>query len=459
VCMPSLNPGCALTALAKPLASVITSSECMGKGGVVTGTQCDFRKEQYTCSSATCTAGSWSAPTCVLLEPGCMFKDLQMPVGAHAYGHANCAVDATTPVPSGAAGCMISKDLHTCSAANCLAGTWDTPICVRSLAPSCDLNDLPIPENAAIATDTCRTGWNIPSGGSCQFSKIDHVCSSATCLAGEWSPASCVIEPVVRVGCLFSTLQVPPGASASGHANCHPDATDFVFAGLSCILNKPGHLCSAAMCMDEDGTWSGTECYPSTDPECPVSNLVSPDGAEISTDECLTGSLVPSGAMCEFTKLHHVCSAASCVAGSWSTSSCAPVSSQGCLFSELQLPSGATGYGHEYCNRHTNAPVPAGAAACMLSKPGHICTAATCLPDGSWSQPLCVPDADPPCALSALVVPGGATIITEECVSAAVVASGGVCEFTKPDHTCSAASCMAGTWSPATCVEAASCEP
>ena len=457
LCVPSSNPGCELSELVSPAGSAISVARCLTGGSVATGAVCEFSKAGHTCSGAMCMMGSWSTASCVPSEPGCMFGDLQMPAGASAYGHANCNVAASGAVPSGGAGCMISKPMHTCSAAICTAGRWNTPICMPSGAPACELSELPIPENAEVASDACRTGWNVPHGGVCQFSKPGHVCSGASCEAGMWSPAACVPEPVVTVGCLYSALQVPSGATASGHTHCREDADEPVAPGLSCILSKPGHVCSAATCLDAEGTWSGAECYPSSDPACELSELSAPDGAAISTEACLSGSSVPSGGVCEFSKQDHICSGASCVAGSWSDSSCVEVTEQGCMFEELQLPSGASAYGHEHCEAGANGTVPVGAAACMLSKPGHRCTAAACLPDGSWNKPFCVPAVEPSCLTAALAVPGGASITTEACLSGSEVTSGGVCEFSKPGHVCSAASCVAGTWSPAVCVVVSGC--
>ena len=70
----------------------------------------------------------------------------------------------------------------------------------------------------------------------------------------------CVVMP----GCLFSALVVPSGASASGHENCHSDAVEPVPESSSCVLSKPGHLCSAAQCGGGDA-WSDVMCVPSPD--------------------------------------------------------------------------------------------------------------------------------------------------------------------------------------------------
>ena len=94
----------------------------------------------------------------------------------------------------------------------------------------------------------------------------------------------------------------------------------------------------------------------------------------------------------------------------------------------------------------------------MLSKPGSVCTSATCMADGSWSEPMCVADVDPGCDVSGLGTPDGASIVTEACMSGSEeVPSRGVCEFTKPGHVCSTASCVAGTWSAAMCVVMPGC--
>ena len=135
-------------------------------------------------------------------------------------------------------------------------------------------------------------------------------------MPGAWSTAACVVTP--EDGCMFSDLQLPTGATASGHANCHSNANGGVPGGFSCLLSKPEHTCSPATCL-EGGTWSAAVCVESENAGCELSELAKPAGSQISVARCETGGTVPSGAVCEFSKPAHVCSGAVCVAGSWST--------------------------------------------------------------------------------------------------------------------------------------------
>ena len=176
---------------------------------------------------------------------------------------------------------------------------------------------------------------------------------------------------------MFSDLQLPTGATASGHANCHSNADGGVPSGFSCMLSKPDHTCSPATCL-EGGAWSAAVCVGSESAGCELSELAKPAGSQISVARCETGGMVPSGAVCEFSKTAHTCSGAVCVAGSWSTASCA-LSEPGCMFSDLEVPVGATVYGHENCDVFSAAMVPSGGVGCLLTKPGFACSGATCM--------------------------------------------------------------------------------
>ena len=75
---------------------------------------------------------------------------------------------------------------------------------------------------------------------------------------------------------------------------------------------------------------------------CNVADLVVPDGAAVSTEQCSTSSEVPSGLSCEFGRAGFVCSGAECLAGSWGTGTCvempSPPPPPGCMMEDLVLP-------------------------------------------------------------------------------------------------------------------------
>lgn len=205
---------------------------------------------------------------------------------------------------------------------------------------------------------------------------------------------------------------------------------------------------------------SGTS---STDPNCSIDDLllniqiVGPEDAVLESG-CQQTTTVQSGHMCSFSKPGHVCSSSSCLVGAWSQVNCVQVINKGCKFSSLQLSgtaTGAQGDGHENCHGGAASAVPHG-SSCTLSKQGHLCTATRCMPDGSWSIPLCVAHAEPLCNLAGLKIPTGARLITEKCQHQTsgkntALKNGEECGFEKDGHVCSVASCVAGTWSNAQC--------
>ena len=250
----------------------------------------------------------------------------------------------------------MSKAGHVCSMASCVSGVWSNPICVPSSDPPCVLNDLAVPDGARVSSDVCLSGWDVPSGTVCGFSKAGHTCDGASCVAGTWSSASCVEAPEDE--CRFGELQLPSDTFAYGNANCRVDADGGVPAGFSCVLSKPGHTCNAATCLG-GGVWSAPLCIPSSNPGCDLSELATPVGSEISVARCLEGGSVATGTVCGFKKVAHTCSGSVCTSGSWSQPSCA-LSEAGCWFRDLQVPEGADVYGHANCDITAVAPVPSG---------------------------------------------------------------------------------------------------
>lgn len=350
---------------------------------------------------------------------------------------------------------MLSRPGHVCSTATCTEGVWNAPLCVPSDTPPCRLDELEIPENATITNAACVSGWDLPHGAACELSQNGHPCTNSTCVAGQWGPVSCLIQPTATPtmlptspsypGCHFADLQIPAGAIASGHENCRIDATGTVPSGSACMVSKLDHTCNAAACTA--GTWSDTICAPSTEASCVLSDLMPPDGAQLTTTACLEGSRSPSGLVCDFTRPGHICSSSSCVAGIWSRPNC--VALPGCHFNALKLPSGAVSTG-ENCQVDASHRVPSG-GQCSVHKVSHTCDAAACMVDDTWSTVVCMPSSDPGCVLTDLLTPMGASIITELCQTGTEAPTGAVCEFEKEGHSCSRASCIAGTWSQGTC--------
>ena len=205
---------------------------------------------------------------------------------------------------------MLSKPGHRCTAAACLPdGSWSRPLCVADVDPGCEVSALGVPGGASIATEACVSGSEVTSGGVCEFSKPGHVCSAASCVAGTWSAGMCV----PMAGCMFSALEMPSGASGSGgDEKCSSDAVEPVPEDGTCVVSKADHQCNAAICTS-GGEWSNVVCVPSSNPGCQVSEIVAPDGAEVSTEECMSSTEVSSGTTCGFAKAGHVCSSASCV--------------------------------------------------------------------------------------------------------------------------------------------------
>jgi len=73
-----LVSGCAFSDLVLPSGASASGPNCTAGGTVAHGAGCTVSSPDHSCSSAQCTDGSWTSPTCFLWSELCMLVSCMM---------------------------------------------------------------------------------------------------------------------------------------------------------------------------------------------------------------------------------------------------------------------------------------------------------------------------------------------------------------------------------------------
>ena len=163
--------GCQYDSLSVPTGASASGTGCIPGATVSDGVTCSFTKENYVCSTAHCSAGSWDRSTATCVEdipnaPVCDASVLQSPVNAQGDCQAGQAV-------ADGDACSFTRPWHSCQAAVCEGGAWSThtPQCV---AVGCAFEAVSVPAWASVTGTGCTSKGTVPSGVLSWVGSVDY---------------------------------------------------------------------------------------------------------------------------------------------------------------------------------------------------------------------------------------------------------------------------------------------